>query len=167
MPHQKSFAVCVFAFLLLGCPSVNDPAINPINDPTINMDNEGMRSVEHPSICVRVSYFPTDTAIELLPYEVIGEFKARLYIGVDKKVKKVVYLEGNEANYVLWHQEIKNFGFVFSHDALPGPWELDLLIKTGLRETFSDDVWKISPGVPNDAILTSYRPIAYRRAKAR
>jgi hypothetical protein len=156
MLHLNGFAACVFVVLLLGCTSVNGPAIN--------MDNDGMQSLKWPGGAVHVSGFRRDIGYALQS-SVIGQFKARLFIGTDRNVKKMVFVEGSKGNWMVWRDVLRHFEFTFSPDALPGPWEVDLLVKTRPPDDFIVDGAKQEfPGtVPKK--VTSYIPVAYRTAK--
>jgi hypothetical protein len=76
-----------------------------------------------------------------------GEVAARLSVGLDGKVRRATFLEGDWPLYRVYGPALQGMAFGVPPDALPGPWEMDVKVEAA----FAGPAWRIN------AVLVSYR----------
>ncbi|MDR1840298.1 MAG: hypothetical protein LBQ86_00010 [Holophagales bacterium] len=110
MSFVEDSIVCLFAIALFACTPASAPII----------DYEGMQSLEEVDIFKAPPLLPTVGTPD-------GEFKTRLLIDTDGNLKKAIFLEGDKRTWRSTNKSLLSLKFSISPDAIPGPWELDML----------------------------------------
>lgn len=162
MDSIKCASACAVAILAAGCAPLDVAVI----------DNEGMVQIEEwqhsPIGLAGFAQGPMPPGLDNRR----SEFKARLYVNTNGTVKKATFLEGSKGKWDKWRSVVMGFKFTPNPEALPGPWELDMLIKVRpLSEAMLDvppEAQELVPARTSGGKPTaSYRPVAYRTAPVR
>jgi len=150
MRLARTSAVCIFFLALLSCT----PATPPVIDYERMIFFESMESTI-------ISKLPRKYAKSTLDY-FRGEFKTRLLINVDGRVTKTTFLEGNRKQWMAWNMKImREFKFNILPKAIPGPWEVDMLVK---RDPFKRNEHS-SGFITYTGQENRFIPISYRTAR--
>jgi hypothetical protein len=86
----------------------------------------------------------------------IGNFKTRMAIGVDGKVRNAIYVDGDKSIWHGWERAISKFELSVSPEVGLGPWELDMIVEIVPSET-------VFQGELRAGYRTVFRHISYRK----
>jgi len=130
-------AACLSFFALISCTPTTPPVV----------EYEGMIFLEDLMSPRDISnvYRPSATGA-LDSYR--DKFKTRLLINVDGKVKKTTFLEGNRILWLHWNKAFLHFEFNDFPKAIPGPWEVDIIVRHDYPYT----------------LVVKFLPVSYRTA---